>query len=379
MISVLPIGEEEARRAMTSRGGFLWWYLDLTDRRGNGAVVIWSYGLPFLPGYAEAARRGRAPRAEERPSLNVAVYEEGELDCYLLQEYSPDQVEWEPASDVWIFGESRLRRERRDGSCRITADLDCPVPGASERLRGELTVTGTSWSPASTAEHGSETNAHRWEPLALGGTGSMGLEFGDRSYEAQGRGYHDANGGTVPLHELGIRQWMWGRVPLPDRELIYYILWSDDDGEQASERFIFEVGADGSVRRHDDIEVSLSDSRVNLGGMRWWRRLALDPGRESGLDEVALTHRGVVDSGPFYMRFLSSTDDEAAPTPGFSELIRPHRVDLGRHRPLVRMRVHDAGPRPAARNSMWLPLFTGPKKGRLARLIRYNLAGTTIS
>jgi hypothetical protein len=51
---------------------------------------------------------------------------------------------------------------------------------------------------------------------------------------------------------------------------------------------------------------------------------------------------------------------------GWSELCRPDRVDLAPHRPFVKMRVHRA----AGPNSIWLPLFTGPRSGRVSRLVR---------
>ena len=40
------------RTLLDVAGGFAWWYLDLVDERGDGLVLIWSFGLPFLPGYA---------------------------------------------------------------------------------------------------------------------------------------------------------------------------------------------------------------------------------------------------------------------------------------------------------------------------------------
>jgi len=39
---------------LRSPGGFTWFYVDLVDGQGRGATVIWSWGLPFLPGYARA-------------------------------------------------------------------------------------------------------------------------------------------------------------------------------------------------------------------------------------------------------------------------------------------------------------------------------------
>ena len=50
---------------------------------------------------------------------------------------------------------------------------------------------------------------------------------------------------------------------------------------------------------------------------------------------------------------------------------RIHGIDLDWQRPLVRMRVQRAD----GRNSMWLPLFTGPKPGRVQRLLRQFVGG----
>ena len=90
-------------------------------------------------------------------------------------------------------------------------------------------------------------------------------------------------------------------------------------------------------------------------------------------DRLCIDGRQVVDSGPFYMRFITrGSVDGGEEATGIGELIRPDRVDLGRHRPLVRMRVHDVR---EGDNSMWLPLFTGPKRGRIRRLMRFAVDG----
>jgi hypothetical protein len=371
MISISPIGDEMARASLKAQGGFLWWYVDLVDETGDGVVVIWSFGLPFLPGYAEAARRGQAPAARQRPSLNVAVYRDWELDCYLLQEYEPEEVDWEADEGCWRFGNSRMFRAENGGERRVTVELDCPVPGSDDRLIGTVEADGVGLAEGEARRTDGAGEAHQWAPIAVGGRGRMDLRFGSQRYRVEGRAYHDSNSGTVPLHELGIRQWVWGRIPLHDRELIYYALWSDEDRQEASERFILDVAADGRVRQIDGVEVELRGKRLNIGGIRWWKRARLTPPSDSGLPVLEVEHRGVVDSGPFYMRYMTDIRAGDQRSVGFSELIRPHRVDMDRHRFFVQMRVDDRG---AGRsNSSWLPLFTGPKRGRLERLVRYNL------
>ena len=374
MLSVAPIDTDAARRAMSSRGGFLWWYLDAVDAEGNGCVIIWSYGLPFLPGYAAAERRGRAPAARERPSLNVAVYREGALDCYLLQEYDPGQVEWRPEAGRWRFGETEIAADRRE----VSVALDCPIPGG-ERLRGRVLVEGKrpSFSTAGRpsrrigATDGAAPIEHRWCPRIVAGEADIDLRAGDREhYRFGGRAYHDANCGVTPFHRLGIDCWIWGRCPFGDREIVFYGLWPDDEGDPSYR--VFDVGPSGEWRETGEIAFARESGRWNLGGMRWWERLELAGPSETDWSPLSVEMRDVVDSGPFYMRFLTRATSGDREATGVAELIRPHRIDLARHRPLVRMRVQQV----ADRNSAWLPLFSGPKRGRVRRLLEFNFGGT---
>ena len=58
---------------LRSPGGFTWFYVDLVDDHGRAATLIWSWGLPFLPGYAQSARTGRPRLPLQRPSVNLVV------------------------------------------------------------------------------------------------------------------------------------------------------------------------------------------------------------------------------------------------------------------------------------------------------------------
>lgn len=364
MMSVAPVEIERAREAMQSPGGFVWWYVDAVDEQGNGVVVIWSYGLPFLPGYLESCRRGDPPEAGERPSLNVSVYRDGELDCYLLQEYDPEQVDWSPAERRWEFGRSTIRAADGGESARVDMQLDCAVPGTDERLVGAVEVEGPT--PEISAAHGPEAG-HRWQPRIVCGAAEVDLRVGETiRYRSQGRAYHDINCGTRSFDRLGIEQWIWGRVPMEDREVVYFGLWPGD--QEAPEHIVLEFREDGDWSISDDVDLELATPRWNLGAMKWWRRLELLGPPSAVWSPMRVEAESVVDSGPFYMRYLTETTVDGRTAHGVGELIRPPRVDLARHRPFVRMRVQEMD----ERNSAWLPLFTGPKRGRLKRLFNYN-------
>lgn len=359
----------EPQRGLSERlldvpGGFLWWYVDMIDAAGSGFVMIWSYGLPFLPGLASAARRGEPVVPRMRPSLNLSVYDRGELVCYLLQEYAPEEATWSPERGEWRFGASTMRVWREEGEVKLSAALDCALPGDTERLRGQIELSGVArragFGEAAVDPH------HDWTPLMGPAQGTAKLEHGSRRWELQGRAYHDRNGGVSPLHDLGFKSWIWGRLAFADAELIYYILWPTDGGEPTA--IGLRIDREGKTERWDGLRAKMSDKRRSWAGRPWWEQVELST--DSGMSWLKVKTRAVVDHGPFYLRFILDgwTPGMAGPgASGIGEACWPDRVDLARHRPLVQMRVHQDG----GETSMWNPLFTGPREGRLSRLLQH--------
>lgn len=349
-------------------GGFAWWYVDVITPSGDGLVLIWSLGLPFLPGYASAARRGTPQQPAQRPSINVALYQRGAAGFYLLQELPETDAEWRTpdaaapaeqngaAEHALSLGRSRFRSWTEQGRRRVQVELDCAVPGTRERLTGTVRLVGAARQPAPVAA-GDAT--HLWTPLTGPAHATVHLRVGARVVaELQGRAYHDRNHGTVPLHDLGIHSWVWGRVPLRDRELVYYLLRPSGGAEP---RCIgLEIDDTGVLHAAEGLQVEWADSRRTWGGLRWPERMRL---HRNGEHWATVQHLPPVDSGPFYLRFQTFVTAGEQQERGWGELCRPARVDLARHRPLVRMRVHQA----AGSNSPWLPLFTGPAHGRVQR------------
>jgi carotenoid 1,2-hydratase len=215
---------------------------------------------------------------------------------------------------------------------------------------------------------------HRWTPLCCPAAARAELCAPGLDFRLEGRGYHDRNSSSVPLPALGIRDWAWGRVSVGDSELVHYLLWSEDVGTPPVQ-ILFEVLPDGSVRhdaaasgndgqpmvrRPGDELVALDDAWRHPYGVRMHRRITLRP--PDG-PPIALTADPPVDSGPFYLRYaLRDTDGRVC---GWGERVKPASVDLPWQRPFVRMRVHGPGA-----DSMWLPLFSGPRLGRVNRLLR---------
>ncbi len=330
-------------------GGFVWWYIDAVDARGDGVVLIWSFGLPFLPGVLARARAGVPLRPRERPSLNVVGYRGGEEAFYLLQTY--DDAAW--SGDTFRFGASTIEIERRRGRHFVRAALDCPVPRSEHRLRGTIELVGPAAQNASAPR---APHPHLWTPLTGPARLRSELTHGGRRYTFAGRAYHDRNVGTAPLDALGIGRWSWGRTVGRRRTSIHYLLW-DEDGALTT-AWLVDVNHNGHVALAPARDHAEPDGvQRRLYGMPHPPRteLVAPSGRRIQLEE-----REVVDEGPFYLRSVLSRDGRV----GVAEHVVPSRIDRALHRPLVRMRVHATeGP-----CSVWLPLFSGPSEGRVRRL-----------
>lgn len=344
-------------------GGFAWWYADLLDEERNGLVLIWSFGLPFLPGYLGAARAGRPERPIDRPSLNLVLYERGRPTFYALQEHDPADAEWSPDGTRFRFGRSVLE-SRVEGRRRVLhAELDQPIPGTTERLRGTIHVDGPARALAGVEPREIDSRFHDWTPLTAVAFGEARLSVGRRDVRIRGRAYHDRNGSRTPFDRLGIAEWVWGRAALPERELLWYLLWPAR-GDRAATFLGAEILADGTTRLLDGLRVRASEERRARFGMRYAERLELLDGERPWL---VVHSEPPVDDGPFYLRsFVRAIAPSGEIAHGTGEVCVPSRVDQPLERPFVRMRVQRVG----APSSRWLPLFAGPSDDRLRRLAR---------
>lgn len=354
---------------LRSPGGFTWFYVDLVDdsAMGRGATLIWSWGLPFLPGYAKAARTGRPEVPIDRPSVSLVVYEGGREAFYLLSEFPPDRSEWGSDGRSWCLGDSRFSwtdtPAAQPGAAPIRtlqANLDLALPTGG-RAVGHLRLAGPLRRDASEG-NGGVSCAHEWAPMIAASRGCLELQTPEGRLEVSGPGYHDRNSSGSPLQDLGIGNWWWGRLALPGRDLIFYRLVSASPGTPVRD-LVVEVSADGRTRVCEDAGVATTGLRRSLWGLRRPDGVTFaDPdGRPVRIDVDA-----VVDNGPFYQRYLLTGGCAGEEGRGLGEHLVPGRVDTDLLRPLVGMRVHRAG----GDNSMWLPLFSGDRAGRLRRLLR---------
>lgn len=360
MLKLDKFESDSVAKLMQEPGGFLWWYLDLMNESGDGLVFIWFAGLPFLPDPDPTAV------AASRPGLSLARYRAGRCEEYFLQEYPQQALHLGSNGRDLDLGDCRVRWHHKDSRLQLHVDLDIPIPGSSQRLRGRIETEGAATQPAIAG--GNRETSHSWYPLMTATHGSAALSIGNKSIHLAGRSYVDSNASSRPLRELGIENWRWGRVAMPDREFIYYFVESDDGSPDI--QLVLEVFADGSVRSHEQVKMQRKGHRRSLYGPHYSEVIELRSNNDLAVD-IRLKH--LVDQGPFYLRFVVEGVDRLSNQTGsgFAELVVPRQLGKAWHQPFVRMRCHQVG----GANSIWLPLFCGPNGTRLRRLISHQFLG----
>ena len=349
---------------LQSRGGFLWWYVDATNADGDGFVCIWSFGLPFLPGLMSSARAGAPHPPAERPSVNLAVYRRGLPISYHLTELHPDDVRWDGAR--WQFGACSFAYHRQGGRAKLDGHLSLSVPGSEHPLIGDFSLEGpeATWSdrPPRQSQHG-------WAPMLAHGTATAQFTVGGTPLiHVQGSGYHDRNGSSCSLDELGVQSWFWARGTVGDRTVILYVNVPQRAGDATEVTLAFANDA-GELHFYP-ANVTTSRSRRGWFGMAWPEEVTATPlTATSGSTQppVRLRVGPPVDDGPFYVRCPVTFEVDGAIGAGWLERCEPARIDGGALRPLVKMAVQP----PRGLGSLWAPLFLGPRAGRWTRLVRW--------
>lgn len=304
-------------------GTFAWWYLDLVDRDGDGLVLIWAFGLPFLPGIGVA---------RDRPSIALSVYRDGKAEFVLLSEIEEAAV----TDDGWLF-DGCLFTERTVGDERLL-DVVLDLPTCSGPLRGTVSARGR------VLEGVGREGDHGWTPQMGAGPGEASLRCADWSCHLEGAAYRDRNEGRRRLDGLGISHWTWGRTTLQGRLVCWYLV----QGEQPGAHVFVETEG-----RLNAVPVTVEESGLvrDRYGLTWASALRL-----TGPGVDLLVHQDPpVDRGPFYLRHPVHAWMNGASGRGWGERVRPDRITMPWMRPLIEMRIQRT-----ARNSPLLPFFSGP-------------------
>ena len=343
-------------------GSFVWWYVDACDHNGNGFVLIWSWGLPFLPGLASGDRNGKPTPAIDRPAITLSIYEQHKQTFYLFEELKPEEARWEhrcSKEDRWTFGSNVLQYTNTEDSCVLRGTIHLDVPGQDTPLTGTFKCTGALRKELQ-SNTPSDPN-HLWSPISVQANCQAEFKTDSYSFSVQNlRSYHDRNASNLPLHRLGIKEWSWGRTAFTSYEIIWYMLYPEE-GDPI--KMLLRINKDGSSSCENISKAEQEGWRQSIYGLGHPKILHL----ETANTQLCVQYTSLIDDGPFYQRYFVTATQNSAPSEqgyGFAELVVPDKVDPEWMLWLIRMRVKQPQD-----NSIWLPLFSGPSYTRIRRLV----------
>jgi carotenoid 1,2-hydratase len=344
--------KKDYRRDKESSGSYEWWYFDFFDHANAlHFVVIFYDGCPFSPGYIDnwenTETRSNA-KAADHPAVSISVYENGKPVFYSLTEYSKSDFCWNVQEKKLNIGRSGFQIGQEGDKLVYLIKLDEELPGGDAikgwlRFRGCHTPDNLFHIPETAVQQ-----AHEWNMTLPGAEATGEIEISSRlhtgkKFSVSGRGYHDHNLGLEPMKKE-FRNWYWGRIHMNSGTLVYYIM----NRKNSTDNRAWFISSDNSGVEYLFDDVRLEDFRSNLFLLPSARKIILN-GKNA---EATIQMSEVVDSGPFYYRFLSDailkTDDTSLleSARGISEFIHPARIHSKFYRPFVNMRYFYKGKKP---------------------------------
>ncbi len=287
------------------------------------------------------------------PAISISVYHRGQPIFYSLSQYPVDACSFDRERPAATIGANSFRFEEREnhGSREYAAydlRINEKLPSGDE-LKGIITFAGLYPNRrlfidanSGNANSGSDTrnDGHFWNlalPRAKMQCRMNLLHKGllKKDLKFNGTGYHDHNTGHQPMRD-GFRDWYWGRVHFPQATLVYYVMHKSSGRDCHA----WLVSPDNRRLLHQLELTGLRRRRPNGFLLNPARRLTFSDDELS----VSVRYRKVVDSGPFYCRYLSMVKVEhpglgVLEGEGISEYIKPRRIHRRLFWPLVHMRL----------------------------------------
>ncbi len=318
-------------------GAYEWWYFDALSQDGKFSLVIIFYeGIPFSPRYnGQLAASQRKPLAEAFPAISISIYEDCKPIYYSISEFRKEECSFSENEPFVQIGNHTMIGLKTDTGLEYELLLDEVLPGG-DAIGGHLSFKGMPLKADLTPDKTEPNQGHFWnliQPRAdvrseLKITNALKNETRELSFS--GCGYHDHNLGNEPMKNE-FDDWYWGRIHFPSATFVYYVMNRKDQSQYKS----WLINPENKLIIAQPELTSRTDYSKNPFLLSYAKKLtfAWDEG------SIVIDQSRRVDSGPFYLRFLSEASlNNSEKRLGITEYIRPDRIHHKMYWPLVNMR-----------------------------------------
>ena len=322
-------------------GSYEWWYFDVMSKEGYSLVVIFYDGNPFSRRYIEKLESKGETHASEFPAISISLYKSGKPIFYSFEEVNPEDADFSKTQPFGRIGDNIFEGFFDNNELNYKVTLSQKLEDGS-MLQGTVIFKSSlqDLSGITQTENEINKNDHCWNLIMANSLVECNLHIRggiNEKIEFNGRGYHDHNTGDEPMKE-SFKEWYWGRYHIKNSTLIYYLMAVDGDWKKK----VWFIDEAGNVSFLDQ-KIEMSNQGYNLFGLKSARTFEFDGG---GI-QAFIQNDQVVDSGPFYQRFIGklilNRGGGLEQAEGMSEYIYPSRIYSKVYWPLVNMRIKYPG------------------------------------
>lgn len=335
--------QKDTQTSKIKPGSYEWWYFDAISVDGYSVVIIFYDGNPFSRRYIKSRKYKEGALAEQFPAISISIYKEHKPIYYAFEEIEPENASFSAERPSGKIGSSTFEGYDNGEGIKYEIELN-HVFSNGDSLMGSLCFDAVSFNLNESEfrdRSGQTDEMHEWNLVVpkCHVNGELVIDgFHRETIPFQGVGYHDHNKGDEPMKE-SFRQWYWGRYHLKNSTVIYYLM--EENGVWDEKAWMIED--DGVIRRMG-VQIENGEPELSTFGLKCSRSIRFKDGEL----ELFIQKEKVLDSGPFYMRFMGKLilkdGDRIETTEGISEYIYPSRIHSKFFWPLVNMRIKYPGP-----------------------------------
>ncbi len=329
--------DQEIWHNLKQPGAYEWWYFDAEDKAtGISFVLIWFSGFPFSPYYTshyESWKRNKSapPLPEDYSGFSFQLYEHSSEILNFIREGNRELFK-SNCSDIGVrFENNRFTYDTLKDEYAL--DIDFLFPARKKKVTAALRFKPSQhirYEKKDTNNNAGNVTQHQWllriPKAEVTGTIKIVGSKTVRTIPVNATGYHDHNLGTVPMQEY-IARWYWGRAFSERFNLIYYVIFFKNNTYKPLTLIMLQDNADENVIVYDSLHIKENQFKRGLFAPRHSMNLTL----AHNDFQLHISHRQVLDAGPFYLRFTSTISLERESKQeekltGISEFLNPLRL-----------------------------------------------------